>query len=86
MRTMTESAQVSDLHVERYEYDTSWTVAVDLQALGISDDDVTIDCVGETAIVDIDSERLKTEFDLDLPGPDAESHLQNSVLVITQTE
>jgi HSP20 family molecular chaperone IbpA len=66
--------------VRRYEYDDSVVVAVDL---GVSEDDVDVDVVGETAIVVVDAGDRITESEIQLPGTDAEVATRNGVLTIT---
>jgi hypothetical protein len=66
--------------VRQYEYDDGWVVAADL---GVADDAVDVDVVGETAILVIDRGDRVAEFELELPGPAAKIDVNNGVLVIT---
>lgn len=68
-----------DAQVRRYEYPDRWVLAADL---GVADDRVTVDTVGDTAIVVIDRDGTETETELDLPGPAVNVELRNGVLTI----
>lgn len=65
--------------LRRYEYDEEWVVAADL---GVADDAVSVDVVGQTAIVvaDVDDEVHEAEFEL--PGEDAAVSVKNGVLTV----
>jgi HSP20 family molecular chaperone IbpA len=73
-------ARRDDRFLRRYEYDDSWVVAGDL---GVTDDAVSVDVVGTTAIVVIDDGETVSETEFELPGPDAAVSLNNGVLTVT---
>ena len=63
-----------------YEYDDSYVVALDLRGVG---GDVSVDTVGQTAIVvaeAADGEVVESEFDL--PGEATATSVNNGVLTI----
>lgn len=63
-----------------YEYDDGFVVALDLRGVG---GDVSVDTVGETAIVvaqSADGEVAESEFDL--PGEATATNVNNGVLTI----
>ncbi|MFA1611532.1 Hsp20/alpha crystallin family protein [Halobellus rubicundus] len=66
--------------VRRYEYDDSWVLVADL---GVADEDLDVDVVGDTAIIvaEIDDDVSEAEFEL--PGPEASVTTNNGVLTIT---
>jgi len=66
--------------VRRYDYDEEWTIAADL---GVGDDNVDVDVVGETAIVLVDGE---TQLEFDLPGSGESVETNNGVLVVRGTQ
>ena len=66
--------------LRRYEYDDSWVIAADL---GVSEDDVDVDIVGETAILVVDAGDRVTDTEFELPGEDAAVETRNGVLTIT---
>ncbi|MFC6613858.1 Hsp20/alpha crystallin family protein [Halopenitus salinus] len=68
-----------DAQVRRYEYPDRWVLAADL---GVADDQVTVDTVGDTAIVVIDRNGTEAETEFDLPGPAADVAVRNGVLTI----
>ncbi|WP_262178227.1 DUF7127 family protein [Haloarcula laminariae] len=69
-----------DLYVSRTEHDDGWTVAADLHPL--ADDEVTVECIGETAVVAVDTPMLRTEIDVELPDDSGTASLRNGVLVV----
>lgn len=77
---MDATQQQHDLHVSRTEHGDGWTVAADLYPL--ADDEVTVECVDETAIVAIDTPMVRTEIDIELPDSNGSVSLRNGVLVI----
>jgi len=62
--------------VRRYDYDDEWMIAADV---GVGDDRMRIDVVGETAIVLVDEE---TAMEFDLPGSVESVDTNNGVLVV----
>lgn len=66
--------------LRRYEYENAHVVAADL---GVADDDVDVDIVGDTAIVVIDVDGRVSETEFELPGSDGEVGVNNGVLTIT---
>jgi len=80
---MDSTHETAELHVSRSEYDDGWTVAVDLQP--VDDDDITVEILGETAIVAVDTPTVRTEFDVSLPDTGGNASLQNGVLVVEQS-
>lgn len=79
---MDTKTQSPELHVTRSESSGRWTVAADLEPLHVADEDVTVEIVGDEAIVAVDAPGRRTEFDVELPGAHAEQSLRNGVLVI----
>ncbi|MBX0284947.1 DUF7127 family protein [Haloarcula salinisoli] len=77
---MDATQQQHDLHVSRTDHDDGWTVAADLHPL--ADDEVTVECIDETAVVAIDTPTLRTEIDVDLPDSSGTATLHNGVLVV----
>ena len=67
-------------HVRRYEYDDRYVIAADL---GVPDDDIDVDIVGETAIVVIETDGEVNEAEFELPGRDGDAVVNNGVLTIT---
>ncbi|MUW16014.1 Hsp20/alpha crystallin family protein [Halorubrum sp. CBA1125] len=68
-----------DAMVRRYEYDDSWIVAADL---GVDREDVSVDTVGETAIVVIEGADEPVESEFDLPGPADAASVTNGVVTV----
>ena len=66
--------------LRRYEYEDSYVIAADL---GVDDDHVDVDIVGETAIVVIETEEEVHEAEFELPGRDGDAAVKNGVLTIT---
>ncbi len=67
--------------LRRYEYDDGWVVAADL---GVDADDVTIDTVGETAIVVVEGEGEgePVESEFDIPGTADAVSVEHGVITI----
>jgi hypothetical protein len=63
----------------RYQYDDGITFVADV---GAPDDAVTIDVVGDTAIVVVESDGDSRQHELDLPHGDAKAFMHNGVLTI----
>ena len=66
--------------LRRYEYDDSYVIAADL---GVPDDDVDIDVVGETAIVVIETDNEVSEAEFGLPSSGGDAAVNNGVLTIS---
>lgn len=66
--------------LRRYEYEDAHVVVADL---GVDDDNVDVDIVGDTAIVVIDTDARLSETEFELPGSDGEVEMNNGVLTIT---
>lgn len=66
--------------LRRYEYEDNHVVAADL---GVNDDNVDVDIVGDTAIVVIETDDRLTETEFELPGSNGEVDVNNGVLTIT---
>ncbi|WP_254538068.1 DUF7127 family protein [Halomarina litorea] len=77
-----DTTQTNDPHVTRHDYGDRWVVAVDLAPLGVEDADVTVDVVGDGAVVAVDTPAVRTQFDLDLPTDEADHSMNNGVLVV----
>ncbi|WP_324662678.1 DUF7127 family protein [Haloarcula sediminis] len=73
-----------DLYVSRTEHDDGWTVAADLHPL--ADDEVTVECIDETAVVAVDTPMLRTEIDIELPDSNGTPSLHNGVLVVESAD
>ena len=65
--------------LRRYEYDDSWIVAADL---GVDDATVSVDTVGETAIVVVEGPDGPVESEFELPGAAASAVVNNGVLTV----
>ncbi|AEN05781.1 Hsp20/alpha crystallin family protein [Halolamina sp.] len=62
-----------------YEYDDAYVVALDLRGVeGV----VTVDTVGETAIVVVENNEEVAESEFDLPGEATSTSVNNGVLTI----
>lgn len=72
-------SQEGDTLLRRYEYDDRHVVAADV---GVDDDAISVDTVGDTAIVVIDEGDGESEAELELPGPAASVAVSNGVLTI----
>ncbi|MBP1922268.1 hypothetical protein J2751_001274 [Halorubrum alkaliphilum] len=68
-----------DALLRRYEYEDGWVVAADL---GVDGENVSVDTVGDTAIVVIagDGEPIESEFEL--PGSADSVVVENGVVTI----
>ena len=65
--------------LRRYEYDDRWIVAVDL---GADAENVSVDTVGETAIVVVEGPDGPVESEFELPGTAADAAVNNGVLTV----
>ena len=65
--------------LRRYEYDDEWIVAADLE---VDDDAVTVDTVGETAIVVVEGPDGPVESEFELPGTATDAAVKNGVLTV----
>ena len=65
--------------LRRYEYGDEWVVAADL---GVDDETVTVDTVGETAIVVVEGPDGPVESEFELPGTAADAAVTNGVLTV----
>ncbi|WP_129116413.1 Hsp20/alpha crystallin family protein [Halegenticoccus tardaugens] len=65
--------------LRRYDYGDAWIVAADL---GVSEESVDVDVVGDTAIVVVEAGDRVAETEFELPGPDAEAFMKNGVLTL----
>ena len=65
--------------LRQYEYPDSWVVAVDV---GVDDEAISVDTVGDTAIVVIERDGEPAESELDLPGTAETVSVSNGVLTI----
>lgn len=63
----------------RYEYDDGWVVAADV---GVDDEAISVDTVGDTAIVVIEGGGEPTESEFELPGTAERVSVTNGVLTI----
>ena len=66
--------------LRQYEYEDRYIVAADL---GVSDDSVDVDVVGNTAIVVVGAGDRVTETEFELPEGDATVDVNNGILTIT---
>lgn len=64
----------------RFEYDDSYVVSMDLP---FPDDAVSVDVVGDTAIVVVDRDGEGAQAEFELPGPAETIDVHNGVLSIT---
>ena len=65
--------------VRRYEYEDGWIVAADL---GVDDEAIDVDTVGETAIFVVSHGDEPAESEFDLPGPATDVTVSNGVVTI----
>ena len=65
--------------VRRYEYEDGWIVAADV---GVDDEAIDVDTVGETAILVVTRGEESTESEFDLPGLAREVTVRNGVVTI----
>jgi len=66
--------------VRRYDYENEWVIAADV---GVGDEHLDVDVVGETAIVLVDGE---TGLEFALPGSVESVDTNNGVLVVRGTQ
>ncbi|GGN93616.1 MULTISPECIES: DUF7127 family protein [Haloarcula] len=78
---MDATHDADELDVSRSEHDDGWTVAVDLHP--VDDDAVTVELLGDTAVVAVDTALYHTEYDVSLPAADGTASLNNGVLVVS---
>jgi len=65
--------------LRRFDYEDGWTVAADL---GADAANVTVDAVGETAIVVVEGDGEPVESEFELPGPAASTAVANGVVTV----
>ncbi|MFC7323332.1 Hsp20/alpha crystallin family protein [Halorubrum rutilum] len=65
--------------LRRFEYEDGWIVAADL---GADAANVSVDTVGETAIVVVEGDGEPVESEFELPGPAASSAVANGVVTV----
>ncbi|EMA67175.1 DUF7127 family protein [Halorubrum kocurii] len=65
--------------LRRYEYEDGWVVAADL---GADAEHVSVDTVGETAIVVIEGDGEPVESEFDLPGEADSVAVENGVITV----
>ncbi|WP_049983173.1 hypothetical protein [Halorubrum sp. BV1] len=65
--------------LRRYEYEDEWVVAADL---GVDAENVSVDTVGETAIVVIEGSGEPVESEFDLPGTAESVSVANGVITV----
>jgi len=65
--------------LRRYEYEDGWVVAADL---GADAEDVSVDTVGETAIVAIESGDEPVESEFELPSEADSVTVENGVVTV----
>ena len=65
--------------LRRYEYEDGWGVAADL---GADAENVSVDTVGETAIVVIEGADEPVESEFDLPGTAESVSVENGVITV----
>lgn len=65
--------------LRRYEYDDGWVVAADV---GVDDEAISVDTVGDTAIVVIEGDGEPSESEFELPGEARDVSVTNGVLTI----
>ncbi|GAA0516489.1 hypothetical protein SAMN04488066_11852 [Halorubrum aquaticum] len=65
--------------LRRYEYDDGWVVAADV---GVDDETIDVDTVGDTAIVVVEGDGEPTESEFELPGEARNVSVTNGVLTI----
>ena len=69
--------------LRRYEYDDGWVVAADVAAdVGVDDEAISVDTVGDTAIVVIEGDGEPIESEFELPGTAEHVSVANGVLTI----
>lgn len=73
----------ADNGLRQYDYPEATVLAVDLRTdLQTGEESVSVDTVGETAIVVVGSGADQREFEFDLPGEAASVDTKNGVLTI----
>ncbi|EMA57802.1 DUF7127 family protein [Halorubrum lipolyticum] len=65
--------------LRRFEYEDGWIVAADL---GADAEDVSVDTVGETAIVVIEGDGEPVESEFELPGDADSVTVENGVVTV----
>ncbi|MGQ3329122.1 MULTISPECIES: DUF7127 family protein [Halorubrum] len=65
--------------LRRYEYEDGWVVAADLGADAVN---VSVDTVGETAIVVIEGDGEPVESEFELPGEADSVVVENGVITV----
>ena len=65
--------------LRRYEYEDGWVIAADL---GADAEDVSVDTVGETAIVAIESGDEPVESEFELPSEADSVTVENGVVTV----
>ncbi|KDS91212.1 hypothetical protein FK85_05115 [Halorubrum saccharovorum] len=65
--------------LRRYEYEDGWVVAADL---GADAENVSVDTVGETAIVVIESDDEPVESEFELPSEADSVSVENGVVTV----
>ncbi|QKY16991.1 Hsp20/alpha crystallin family protein [Halorubrum sp. CBA1229] len=65
--------------LRRFEYEDGWIVAADL---GADAANVSVDAVGETAIVVVEGDGEPVESEFELPGPAASTAVANGVITV----
>jgi acyl-coenzyme A synthetase/AMP-(fatty) acid ligase len=78
--TQQQFAGGDERFVRRYDYGDGWAVAADL---GVADDAVDVDIVGQTAIVVVESGGRVSETEFELPGEAERVDVNNGVLTIS---
>ncbi|MWV64722.1 Hsp20/alpha crystallin family protein [Halorubrum sp. JWXQ-INN 858] len=75
---LTQSAG-GDVLLRRYDYEDRWVVAADV---GVDDDALSVDTVGDTAIVVVEANGDSTESEFELPGTADSVSVTNGVFTI----
>ena len=65
--------------LRRFDYEDGWIVAADL---GADAANVSVDTVGETAIVVVEGDGEPVESEFELPGPAASTAVANGVITV----
>jgi len=65
--------------LRRYEYEDGWVVAADL---GADAENVTVDTVGDTAIVVVEGDGEPAETEFELPGEADSAAVENGVVTV----
>ena len=81
--TLEQQTGANETFSRRYEYDDRWVLVADF---GLTDEEIDVDVVGETAIIVAKGADTVREMEFELPSPDAEIALNNGVLTITITK